>query len=63
MKTNFKISKPQQSDLNGDNNVNKKNTGITQEEFEDFILQTGAVGSFMIFRSTKKEDELGLEQL
>lgn len=63
MKTNFKISKSQQSDLNDTATQNKKSSGITQEEFEDFILQSGAVGSFMIFRSTKKEDELGLEEL
>ncbi|TSA17062.1 MAG: hypothetical protein D4R72_05725 [Nitrosopumilales archaeon] len=63
MKTNFKISKSQQSDSNDNLIQNKKSSGITQEEFEDFILQSGAVGSFMIFRSTKKEDELGLEEL
>lgn len=36
---------------------------ITQEEFEQFIIKSGAAGSFMVFRSDKKEDELGLEEL
>jgi hypothetical protein len=39
----------------------KKN--LTAEEFEDFIKKSGAKGSFMIYRSEKKDDELGLDEL
>ena len=36
---------------------------LTPEEFEDFILKSGAKGSFMIYRSKKKDDELGIDKL
>tara|TARA_B100000953_G_scaffold154509_1_gene127811 strand:+ start:1539 stop:1736 length:198 start_codon:yes stop_codon:yes gene_type:complete len=36
---------------------------LTAEEFEDFILKSGAKGSFMIYRSKKKNDELGIDTL
>ena len=62
MRANFKILKTQNSDSNNPV-LNETKSGVTQEEFEDCILRSGAVGSFMIFRSTKKEDELGLDEL
>ena len=62
MKSNFK-----------DNYKDKKPTAIseiyeqkgdmTDEEFEKFIIESGARGSFMIYRSQKKDDELGLDEL
>jgi len=62
MKSNFK-----------DNYKDKKPTGIseiyeqkgdmTDEEFEKFIIESGARGSFMIYRSQKKDDELGIDEL
>tara|TARA_Y100000590_G_scaffold86224_1_gene96596 strand:+ start:6794 stop:7015 length:222 start_codon:yes stop_codon:yes gene_type:complete len=36
---------------------------ITAEEFEEFIVKSGAAGSFMIFRSDKKETEMGIDEL
>ena len=63
MKTNFKsksqinhkIKKiPQSKD-------NFKN--LSKKEFEEFVSNAGAAGSFMIFRSKKKTDELGLDNL
>jgi len=65
LKTNFKITKTNES------NPNEKTTKIVQEqkrkltksEFEEFLSKSGAIGSFMVFRSSKKEDELGLDQL
>ncbi len=36
---------------------------FTQSEFEEFILESGAVGSYMIFRSENKEDEMGIDEL
>lgn len=64
MKANFKILKTRKYNLketsNGDNEPTKD---LTKEEFEEFIIKSGAAGSFMVFRSDKKEDELGLEEL
>jgi len=63
MKANFKIAK-------ADNVVNKtvdktsnSTKDLTKEEFEEFIIKSGAKGSFMVYRSNKKDDELGIEQL
>ncbi|MFZ0183415.1 MAG: hypothetical protein WAL88_01110 [Nitrosotalea sp.] len=63
MKANFTIKKNNdvQSSVNIPSLDEKKN--LTQEEFEDFIIKSGAKGSFMVYRSGKKDDELGLEQL
>lgn len=63
MKANFSIKK--NSDLENDstNVESSTNEEITEEEFEDFIVKAGAAGSFMVFRSSKKEDELGLDEL
>ena len=61
MKTNFKTQ-------NEDNNQHEKpetemNKNLTPEEFENFIIKSGAKGSFMVYRSKKKEDELGIDEL
>ena len=61
MKTNFKKNKDTSSEIKDDINSEKKD--LTREEFEEYILKSGAKGSFMIYRSTKKEDELGLDEL
>ena len=63
MKTNFKKETKESSD-----NLTKyggKDTAkdLTAEEYEDFILKSGAKGSFMIYRSKKKDDELGIDEL
>ena len=31
--------------------------------FEDFIVKSGAKGSFMVYRSKKSDDELGIDEL
>lgn len=65
MKTNFKQpskpieNKPEENDSFNDH-TNKE---ITQKEFEDFIIKSGAKGSFMVYRSEKEEDELGIDEL
>lgn len=65
IKTNFKTSRTLKSDTNEVNKTpeseNKKE--LTQSEFEEFIIKSGASGSFMVFRSDKPDDELGLEEL
>ena len=36
---------------------------LTKEEFQEYIIKSGAKGSFVIYRSDKKDGELGLEEL
>lgn len=62
MKANFKLSKDL-ANANLTPTKTEKDSQITPEEFEEFIIKSGATGSFMIFRSDKKEDELGIEEL
>jgi hypothetical protein len=61
MKANFKISKKGEEKKTSKDNEDSRN--LTRSEFEDFIIKSGAKGSFMVYRSAKKEDELGLEEL
>ena len=65
MKTNFKISKTVkiENKTSDSQNIDETKKGITEQEFEEFISRSGAAGSYMVFRSTKKDDELGLDQL
>jgi len=65
IKANFKIRKTSRFDTleknKEDENQTKKE--LTQDEFEEFIVKSGASGSFMVFRSNKPDEELGLEEL
>ena len=65
MKANFKLSK--ESVIKNEIKPEKEDeerAEITEEEFEEYMVKNGAAGSFMVFRSTsKKEEELGLEEL
>ena len=63
MKANFKIKKNSNTEANPTQDNLSTNKEITEEEFEDFIVKAGAAGSFMVFRSSKKEDELGFDEL
>lgn len=63
MKTNFKTSKSSSDSLNEDSLENESKKDLTKEEFEDYMLKSGASGSFMIYRSNNKNDELGLDEL
>lgn len=62
LKTNFK---KEESEENFESNTNTESItkDLTQEEFEEYISKSGAKGSFMIYRSEKKDDELGLDEL
>lgn len=60
MKANFKISNTDKEKQPLENSQSKE---TSRSEFEDFIIKSGAKGSFMVYRSTKQDDELGLEQL
>ncbi len=59
MKTNFKDNKKEITKIDSSNQ--KKD--LSPEEFEKFIVDSGGKGSFMVYRSTKKDDELGIEEL
>ena len=63
MKTNFKKETKKSSDNLTKYNDKDTAKDLTPEEFEDFILKSGAKGSFMIYRSKKKDDELGIDKL
>ena len=59
MKTNFRTDK---KEIIETDSLNEKKD-LSPEEFEKFIIDSGAKGSFMVYRSTKKDDELGLDSL
>ena len=62
IRSNFKISKPSKIQTQkNDEKVEKKE--LSKTEFEDFMVKSGASGSFMVFRSDKKENELGIDEL
>lgn len=63
MKANFKIKKNSDIENNSTQDNSLSNKEITEEEFEDFVVKAGAAGSFMVFRSSKNEDELGFDEL
>ncbi len=65
MKANFNIKKNKDTNLNENPNKITENQkrDLTEAEFDEFVSRSGASGSFMIFRSEKKTDELGLDEL
>jgi hypothetical protein len=65
MKANFKINKNEDSIITEEktSKTSEQNEELTEEEFEDYMSKAGAVGSFMVFRSNTKKDELGIDNL
>ena len=61
MKTNFK--KNDKTEIKKESNEDPIKKDLTKEEFEEFIIKSGAKGSFMVYRSDKKDDELGMDEL
>lgn len=59
MKTNFKKS----DDILIKKSEIKSNEILSEKEFEDFMLKSGSKGSFMVYRSDKKDEELGIDEL
>ena len=59
LKTNFRDDK---KEITKTDSLNQKKD-LSPEEFEKFIIDSGAKGSFMIYRSIKKDDELGIDAL
>jgi len=62
MKANFKINKNEDSVISKEKKT-EMNEELTEEEFEDYMSKAGAVGSFMVFRTNTKKDELGIDSL
>jgi hypothetical protein len=62
MKANFNIKKNDTLEKIK-NQTPVENDDLTQEEFEEFIVKSGAKGSFMVYRSSKKDDEMGLDSI
>ena len=64
VKTNFKKINSQVDEQKAEktNDENEKKP-LTQAEFEEYVLKSGAKGSFMVYRSKNKEDELGIDEL
>ena len=60
-KTNFRKDLSKKSSKN--ESVSPEQKDLSKEEFEDFIVKSGVKGSFMIYRSSKKDDELGIDEL
>jgi hypothetical protein len=58
VKTNFKETKNQE--IVSDESSNKE---LTAEEFEDYVVKSGARGSFMIYRSKNEDEEMGIDEL
>ena len=60
MKTNFRKTESNQESESQSNQIKKD---LTPKEFEEFIIKSGAKGSFMVYRSDKKDEELGIDEL
>jgi len=65
LKTNFKKPKKSDERKSEENTPSNENSSkdITQQEFEEFIIKSGAKGSFMVYRSKKEDEELGIDEL
>lgn len=64
MKTNFKKSDtPEEASSVEEKQDSVDDKEITQKEFEEFIIKSGAKGSFMVYRSDKEDEELGMDEL
>ena len=63
IKANFKLKKSTIEEKQTKENVDAEKKDLDQKEFEDFMIKSGAAGSFMVFRSQDKESELGIDEL
>lgn len=64
MKTNFKKTNNVDYEKYTEyKEVKKENRGLTKAEFEEFVVKSGAKGSFMVYRTQKKDNELGIDEI
>lgn len=62
MKANFKIKKKNSLASKNEKQIDESKK-LTEKEFEEYVTKAGAAGSFMVFRSKNKKDEMGLDEL
>jgi len=62
LKTNFR-KESTSSDMNENTVKEIEKKELSKEEFEEYVSKSGAKGSFMIYRSQNKDEELGLDEL
>jgi hypothetical protein len=60
MKTNFRKESDEKLEVDIQTHETKE---FSKDEFEEFMLKSGAKGSFMVYRSETKDDELGLDEI
>ena len=58
LKTNFKKNETTENFEDGNQEQN-----LTKKEFEEYISKSGAKGSFMVYRSSNKDEELGMDEI
>lgn len=64
MKTNFKKdSNSKYKKYKEYQEPEKEKRGLSKSKFEEHVIKSGARGSFMIYRTSKKKDELGIDEL
>ena len=64
MKTNFKKIQSTDNKETLEKPDLETEKELSQEEFEQYVINSGAKGSFMIYRDAKsKKDELGIAEL
>ena len=57
MKTNFR------KEVEIEETVKENKKELTAEEFEEYVVKSGARGSFMIYRSKNEDEEMGIDEL
>ena len=66
MKTNFRTEKKTSEMTVSEFMIQGKSVPdkqLTPKEFEDWVLKSGAKGSFMVYRSENENEELGIDEL
>jgi hypothetical protein len=63
MKSNFEKETIDYTKYVGYDEVTKDERGLSKSEFEEFVEKSGARGSFMVYRTVNKDDELGIDEL
>lgn len=63
IRANFKVKGSTNVKDTSNTDIVGETKTATKADFEEFVARSGAIGSFMIYRSTKKEEELGLDEL
>ena len=64
MKSNFKKDTNEKPISTNEKPIStNESKNLSQEDFEKFMSESGASGSFMIYRSKNKDNEMGFDEL